>query len=56
MTFNHAIDLFARGEDKMCQKWALKAMELAAFMMDDGQMKQLLEAKFSKLRFQNALS
>jgi hypothetical protein len=56
MTFNHAIDLYARGEEEMCQKWALKAMELAAYMKDDGQMKLLLEAKFSKLRFQNALS
>lgn len=51
-TFNHAIDFYARGEEEACHRWALKAMELAAYMDDEGQLRGLLQDKFAKLRFE----
>lgn len=54
-TFNHAVDLYARGEEEPCHVWALKAMELArcAGADDNGQLATTLERKFAKLRFRS---
>lgn len=50
-SFNHAVDFYARSEEEKCHRWALKAMDLATFMEDGGQYRDLLQEKFSKLRF-----
>ena len=49
--FNHGIEHYARGEEKECVDWTLKAIELAVWMGDEGEMKGLLEGKLAKLRF-----
>lgn len=51
-TFNHAIDFYARGEEDPCHQWAHKAMDLAEYLDDGGQMRTILQDKFMKLRFE----
>lgn len=51
-TFNHAIDFYAHGEEDPCHRWALRAMDLAAYLEDNGQLQNVLQAKFAKLRFE----
>lgn len=52
-SFNHAIDLYARGESHgVCHPWASKAMDLAAYMDDGEELAHLLQAKFARLRFE----
>ncbi|CAI6098659.1 unnamed protein product [Clonostachys chloroleuca] len=51
--FNHAVDFFTRGEEDLCQRWALRAIELAGAMEDAGQMSDLLQGKLAKLPFQS---
>lgn len=41
-TFNHAIDMSGRDDQKLCHKWALKALELAEYVNDGGDMKHTL--------------
>lgn len=50
-SFNHAVDFYARNEEEKCHKWALKSIDLATFMKDDGNYRNLLQEKFSHLRF-----
>ena len=48
-TFNHAIDVFARGDEELCHRWALKALDLAGYMNDDGDMRDMLQERIVKL-------
>ncbi|PHH79634.1 hypothetical protein CDD80_4239 [Ophiocordyceps camponoti-rufipedis] len=50
-SFNHAVDLYARADEKACHEWALKAMALARFAGDGGCLAALLAERFSKLKF-----
>ncbi|KAM5374696.1 hypothetical protein ACJZ2D_006474 [Fusarium nematophilum] len=50
-TFNHAIDVFSRGDKALCECWALKALELAEHMQDGGDMRDLLRERVVKLGF-----
>lgn len=50
-SFNHAVDFYAHGEEHACHKWALVAMDLAAYIDDGGGLRDLLQDKFAKLRF-----
>lgn len=47
--FNHAIDIFARGDEALCHRWALKALDLAQYMDDGGDMKTVLQERVVKL-------
>ena len=49
-TFNHAIDFYAMGDEETCRTWALKAMDLAVYLEDDGALKDVLQANFAKLK------
>jgi hypothetical protein len=44
-TFNHAIDISRRGDEGLCQQWALKALELAEYMNDGGDMRDRLRER-----------
>ncbi|KAF4966640.1 hypothetical protein FSARC_5689 [Fusarium sarcochroum] len=48
-TFNHAIDILARGDGNLCQQWALKALDLAEYMDDEGDMRNVLRERVAKL-------
>lgn len=48
-TFNHAIDILARGDEALCQRWALKALDLAEQMNDNGYMREVLRERVVKL-------
>ncbi|KAM0559355.1 hypothetical protein ACHAPJ_004379 [Fusarium lateritium] len=48
-TFNHAVDIFSRGDENLCQQWALKALDLAEYMNDEGDMKDMLRERVVKL-------
>ncbi|KAF7546657.1 hypothetical protein G7046_g9241 [Stylonectria norvegica] len=48
-TFNHAIDVFARGDEGLCHRWALKALDLAEYMDDGGDMRDGLQERVVKL-------
>lgn len=50
-SFNHAIDFYARGDEAPCHRWALKAMDLAEYMDDQGSMRNMLQERFAKLKF-----
>lgn len=52
-TFNHAIDVYARGDGELCHRWAFKALKLAECMDDGGRMKEVLEERVVKLRFKS---
>ncbi|KAF5027780.1 hypothetical protein F66182_111 [Fusarium sp. NRRL 66182] len=48
-TFNHAIDILARGDEDLCQRWALKALDLAEHLDDGGDMRDVLRERVVKL-------
>ncbi|KEY69696.1 hypothetical protein S7711_03182 [Stachybotrys chartarum IBT 7711] len=50
-SFNHAIDFYARGDEDPCHRWALKAMDLAEYMDDQGSLRDMLQERFAKLKF-----
>ncbi|KAH7153095.1 meiosis protein SPO22/ZIP4 like-domain-containing protein [Dactylonectria macrodidyma] len=50
-TFNHAIDILARGDEALCHQWALKALDMAEYMDDGGDMRNVLQERVLKLGF-----
>ncbi|KAH7250591.1 meiosis protein SPO22/ZIP4 like-domain-containing protein [Fusarium solani] len=48
-TFNHALDIHSRGDGEMCQQWAHKALALAEYMSDRGDLKDILRERVAKL-------
>ncbi|KAH8714206.1 meiosis protein SPO22/ZIP4 like-domain-containing protein [Ilyonectria robusta] len=50
-TFNHAIDILARGDEPLCHQWALKALDMTEYMSDGGDMRNLLQERVVKLGF-----
>ncbi|KAF4450714.1 transcription factor [Fusarium austroafricanum] len=48
-TFNHAIDILARGDEDLCQQWAMKALDLTGYMDDGGDMRDMLRERVVKL-------
>ncbi|KAF5598425.1 transcription factor [Fusarium pseudocircinatum] len=48
-TFNHAIDVLARGDEDLCQQWAMKALDLTEHMDDNGDMRDMLRERVVKL-------
>lgn len=48
--FNRAIDHFVGDNDAKCKIWAEKAMTVAQWLDDDGQLRDLLMGKFSALQ------
>ncbi|UZP34115.1 hypothetical protein NXS19_001931 [Fusarium pseudograminearum] len=48
-TFNHAIDISRRGDEGLCQQWALKALELAEYMDDGGDMRDSLRKRAAEI-------
>ncbi|KAL6357454.1 hypothetical protein LRP88_07621 [Fusarium phalaenopsidis] len=48
-TFNHALDIHVRGDGEMCQQWAHKALALAEYMSDRGDLKDILRERVAKL-------
>ncbi|KAI5458131.1 meiosis protein SPO22/ZIP4 like-domain-containing protein [Mariannaea sp. PMI_226] len=52
-TFNHAIDILARGDGALCHRWALKALDLAEYMDDNGYMQNIIRERVAKLGLMN---
>ncbi|KAI5285866.1 hypothetical protein KEM52_002246, partial [Ascosphaera acerosa] len=48
--FNRAIDFYLAGQDDMCARWSLAAMELAGAMHDGGALLGVLEEKACTLQ------
>ncbi|KAF4502049.1 transcription factor [Fusarium agapanthi] len=48
-TFNHAIDILARGDEDLCQQWAMKALDLIEYMDDNGDTRDVLRERVVKL-------
>ncbi|KAF5612675.1 transcription factor [Fusarium subglutinans] len=48
-TFNHAIDILARGDKDLCQQWAMKALDLTEYMDDNGDIRDVLRERVVKL-------
>ncbi|KAF5973420.1 transcription factor [Fusarium bulbicola] len=48
-TFNHAIDILARGDEDLCQQWAMKALDLTEYMDDNGDIRDVLRERVVKL-------
>ncbi|KAJ4319655.1 sporulation-specific protein 22 [Neodidymelliopsis sp. IMI 364377] len=51
-SFNRAVDYYLQDNDTKCKEWAEKAMILAQWLEDDGQLRDLLMGKFSVLQFE----
>lgn len=51
-TFNQAVDFYSMAREDECGLWALKAIELAGWMDDGGELRGVLEGKFAKLKFE----
>lgn len=49
--FNRAVDYYVGDNDSKCKIWAEKAMTVAQWLEDDGQLRDLLMGKFSALHF-----
>lgn len=54
MTFNNGIEHYARCEEGECAVWVSRAIQLARWMGDEGEMKSVLEGKFAKLRYEGS--
>ncbi|KAJ6439499.1 TPR-like protein [Purpureocillium lavendulum] len=52
-SFNHAVDQFARGDEAGCHRWALKAMDLAGQVDDNGALAAALHDRFARMRFED---
>lgn len=50
-SFNRAVDYYLSENDAKCKQWAEKAMTVAQWLEDDGQLRDLLMGKFSTLQF-----
>ncbi|KAL3606795.1 sporulation-specific protein 22 [Fusarium poae] len=48
-TFNHAVDISGRGDEGLCQQWVLKALELAEYMDDEGDMRDSLRERAAEM-------
>lgn len=44
-TFNHAIDIFRGGNEELGQQWTMKALELAEYVNDGGDMRDTLRER-----------
>lgn len=51
-TFNHAIDYYARGDEDLCHRWALRAMDLAEHVDDAGGLAATLRDRLARLQFE----
>jgi hypothetical protein len=51
-SFNRAVNYYLQDNDTKCKEWAEKAMILAQWLEDDGQLRDLLMGKFSVLQFE----
>jgi hypothetical protein len=49
--YNRAVDYYVAEDDAKCKIWAEKAMIVAQWLEDDGQLRDLLMGKFSTLQF-----
>ncbi|KAM0422754.1 hypothetical protein ACHAPD_001217 [Fusarium lateritium] len=49
-TFNHAVDISGRGDEGLCQQWVMKALELAEYMDDGGDMRESLLERAAEMR------
>jgi hypothetical protein len=45
------VDLFGRGQDDECKKWALKAISLAHYHGDGGTLERNLQDNFALLKW-----
>ena len=52
-SFNRAIDYYVGNNDAKCKAWAEKAMMVAQWLEDNGQLRDLLMGKFAALQFNN---
>lgn len=50
-SFNHAIDHYSRHEEDTCHQWAMKALELARFIGDNGVLLNTIQQRLAKLQF-----
>ncbi|SPJ87099.1 related to transcription factors [Fusarium torulosum] len=55
-TFNHGIDILARGDQDLCQQWTLKALDLAEYVNDGGDMRDTLRERIVKLNLSKGAS
>lgn len=49
--FNRAIDYYVGDDDAKCRIWGEKAMTVAQWLEDEGQLRDLLMGKFAALQF-----
>lgn len=50
-TFNHAVDILTRGDEGLSRTWAMKALGLAEYMNDGGDMRDMLRERVVKMGF-----
>ena len=49
--FNRAVDLYCAGDDQSAKDWADKALNIAQYCSDDGNLERLLQSKLLELNF-----
>lgn len=52
-TFNHAVDYYIQENDTKCKVWGEKALNLAQWAEDGGELSSLLLEKYSGLTWQD---
>ncbi|KAI9644262.1 Transcription factor [Ciborinia camelliae] len=50
-SFNYAIDLYSADQDEACKRWAEKAIRVAGYCADNGNLERLLRERVGGLRF-----
>lgn len=50
--FNRAIDYYVADDDAKCELWAKKAMTVAQWLEDDGQLQDILMEKYAALQLE----
>ncbi|KAK2625835.1 hypothetical protein QTJ16_005147 [Diplocarpon rosae] len=49
--FNQAVDFYCSGEDQKSKDWADKALNIAHYCADEGQLERILQSKLVQLKF-----
>ncbi|KAK0108478.1 hypothetical protein ONS95_003281 [Cadophora gregata] len=49
--FNRAVDLYCAGDDQNAKDWADKALNIAQYCLDEGNLERLLQSKLLELNF-----
>lgn len=55
-SFNHAMDFLGMDQEASCEQWAAKAMSLAHYCQDGGELEKVLHKNYASLNLDRQVS